>query len=63
MGERIKELRRLHNMSQDKVAELLNCDREKLSRYGNNKINKPDFFFICRLADIFNVNLEYFRIL
>lgn len=56
MGERIKELRRLHNMSQDKVAELLNCDREKLSRYENNKIDKPDFFFICRLADIFNVN-------
>ena len=61
MGDKIRKLRNTHNMSQDKVAELLDCDREKISRYENNKITKPDYFFICRLADIFCVDLDYFR--
>lgn len=45
MGEKIKHLRILSQMTQDEVAEKLDCDREKVSRYENDKI-KPELFMI-----------------
>lgn len=47
-------------MTQDQVAERLKCDREKISRYENG-IQHPDYFFICSLADLFDVSCDYFR--
>ncbi len=61
MGEKIKSLRNLCQMTQDQVAEKLNCNREKVSRYENNLIKHPDYFFICSLAELFNVSSDYFR--
>lgn len=61
MGEKIKHLRILSQMTQDEVAEKLDCDREKVSRYENDKIKHPDYFFICSIAQLFNVSSDYFK--
>ena len=61
MGNRIRELREKLEMTQDELADSLNCDREKISRYENDKIKRPDYYFICDLADVFNVSSDYFR--
>lgn len=60
MGEKIKTLRNQNNMSQDDLAEALNCNREKLSRYENDRIHHPDMFFIYSIAQLFNVSMDYF---
>ena len=61
MGERIKNLILLNNMTQDEVAERLNCSREKISLYETNSVKRPDYYFICSLAELFNVSSDYFK--
>lgn len=61
MGTKLKNLRKKSNMSQEDLAYLVGCEREKISRYENNRIKKPDYFFVCKIADIFNVTTDYFR--
>lgn len=61
MGERIRSLRLLNKMTQDQVAEKLNCSREKISLYETNSIKRPDYYFICAIAELFNVSSDYFK--
>lgn len=61
MGEKIKLLRQHYQMTQDQVAEKLNCNREKVSRYENDLVRYPDYFFICSLAELFHVSSDYFK--
>lgn len=61
MGEKIRNLRLNNNLSQDDLASIISCDREKVSRYENDKLKHPDFFFIIQLAEAFHVSTDYFR--
>ena len=57
-GQRLKELRKEQCLSQDKLAELLNVSRQSYSRYENG-ISEPELNTIVKIADIFNVSLDY----
>ncbi len=61
MGNKLKELREKRNMTQDELAGSVECDREKISRYESGKIKRPDYNFMCKLADVFKVSSDYFR--
>ena len=60
MGKKLKELRKQLGLSQDQVADKLHCYREKLSRYENDRMKHPDYYFICSLAYLYNVSCDYF---
>lgn len=60
VGQRIKELRVSCNMTQDDLAEVLNCNREKISNYENDKFQYPDCYFLNDIAQYFKVSLDYF---
>lgn len=57
-GDRIAYLRKKHNLTQEELAEQLNISRASLSHYETNR-REPDYDTLVRLADFFNVSLDY----
>jgi HTH-type transcriptional regulator / antitoxin PezA len=57
-GSRIKNVRKLLNITQDDFAEKLNIALASLSNYENGK-QPPPFEIFIDMATKFNVNLEY----
>lgn len=57
IGERIRELRKAHNMTQKELAEILNSAKSTISQYENN-INEPDLETVIKIADCFNVTVD-----
>lgn len=57
-GERLKELREEKGMSQQDLAYFLNISRSSVSAYENNT-NYPDPQILVKLADLFDVSLDY----
>lgn len=58
-GNRIKELRESHNMTQDDLAYKLNTTHQAISRYETGQRGvKQDLLF--KLADVFNVSINTF---
>ena len=55
---RMKLLREQHNLSQAELAKLLNISRQSCNFYENEK-RDPDTTMLIRIADIFNVSLDY----
>lgn len=55
IGARIRALRRKHKMSQEEVAEAMECDNATLSRYERG-VNAPDGAQLVRLAALFSVS-------
>jgi transcriptional regulator with XRE-family HTH domain len=58
IGQRIRELRKQHKMTQEQVAAFLNLAKSTISQY-ENSINEPDIETIVKLADRFNVTVDY----
>lgn len=56
--ERLVKLRKERKMTQEELANVLGISRSALSLYETNK-RQPDFQTICRLADFFNVSVDY----
>ncbi|AEE96927.1 helix-turn-helix domain-containing protein [Mahella australiensis] len=56
--ERLVELRKERKMTQEELANVLGISRSALSLYETDK-RQPDFQTICRLADFFNVSVDY----
>ncbi|WDU84241.1 helix-turn-helix domain-containing protein [Caloramator sp. Dgby_cultured_2] len=56
--ERMKELRKEKNLSLDKLSEMLNTTKATLSRYENG-LRVPNIEFVEKLANIFNVSVDY----
>ncbi|MCL2085065.1 MAG: helix-turn-helix domain-containing protein [Oscillospiraceae bacterium] len=54
----LKELRRLNNMTQDELAEKLSVSRSAVSMW-EIEASKPDSENVRRLADIFNITIDY----
>lgn len=54
---RIKKYRKQNGLSQEQLAELIDCSREHIARIENGKINLGLDNFI-RLATIFHISLD-----
>jgi transcriptional regulator with XRE-family HTH domain len=57
-GERISELREQHGWTQEELATSVGITRAALSHYEKNR-RKPDFETLTRLADLFDVSIDY----
>lgn len=55
---RIKDLREYRDLRQTDVAEATGIDQRTLSNYETGKTN-PDSFALIRLADFFDVSIDY----
>lgn len=58
VGQKIIELRKLYNMSQEKLAELMDVTRQTVSKWEVYSI-KPSTENILTLCKLFNVSSEY----
>lgn len=57
-GERLKEARLKMGMSQEALASVLFVSRQAVAKWENN-INEPSIETIIKIADIFDINLDY----
>ncbi|MEE1131997.1 MAG: helix-turn-helix transcriptional regulator [Caryophanon sp.] len=58
LGKTIKQLREKKHISQKDFAEQLNISNVVLSRYEND-IRKPDYDTLEKIADYFEVSIDY----
>lgn len=58
IGKKIKELRKSNKLSQDKLGELVACDRQKIADWERNK-SEPKIEYIIKLSKVFNVSSDY----
>ena len=58
VSDSIKKLRKKNNMTQDELAEKLCVTRQAVSSWENGK-TEPDVETLTRLAEIFDVSVEY----
>ena len=57
-GERVKELRTEKGLTQDQLGEIFNVRGATISRWESGQI-EPDFRTLLKLADFFEVSLDY----
>lgn len=57
-GDKIRFLRRKANMNQTELAEKLGVGTSTIGSWETN-IRKPDFNYIIKLSEIFNVSIDY----
>jgi transcriptional regulator with XRE-family HTH domain len=57
-GERLKELRKSKNLTQEKLAEQLSVNRDALAKWETNRAY-PDVNIIKELATFFEVTTDY----
>ena len=57
-GKRIKELRKGQEITQDQLAIFLNVSKQSVWGYENNSV-EPSFDVLVKIADRFNVSLDY----
>ncbi len=58
IGERLLELRKDANLTQDELAAILNINKHSISSYERNKSEPPDAIKIL-VAQYFNVSIDY----
>lgn len=58
IGEKIRYLREVNNVSQEKLSKLLNVAQQTVSQYETNRRNVPLEAFEI-LAKYFNVSIDY----
>ncbi len=59
ISKKIKQLRKINKLSQEKFAEKIGCSREFVSRMENLK-EKPGLKMLLKLSFLFNVKPSYF---
>ena len=57
-AERLKILRRELDMSQNKLADVLETTQRKISYWESGKI-EPDLVSLWKIADFFDVSIDY----
>ena len=55
---RLKELRLEKGATQKEVADFIGCSSLVYSRY-EREVREPDIDALCKLADYFNVTVDY----
>lgn len=58
LSERIKSLRKEHNMTQSELGKILGIGKTTISMYENGNSN-PDDDLKQKIADYFNVSVDY----
>lgn len=58
IGNRLKELREGLNLLQKELADKLNLTQQTISLYESNK-REPDFEIVEKIADFFDVSVDY----
>lgn len=58
MPIRLKELRKLRKMTQQRLAIELNMNQNTISRYESGE-READYQMLIRFADFFNVSIDY----
>ena len=58
IGERITDLRKAENISQGKLASLLDVSRQAVSKWENDQ-SSPDTLKLIQLADVLKTDVEY----
>lgn len=58
IGAKLKELRKENGWTQQQVADMIGVSRVNYTRYELNA-SEPDFDILVRLADIYDVSLDY----
>ena len=56
--ENLKVLRKQHNLSQQKLADILHISQQSVYKYENN-ITSPDLDTLIKMADFFNTSVDY----
>ena len=57
-GERLYELRKSKNVSQEEMAELLDVSRQSISKWENDKAY-PEMTRLLFMSEYFDVSLDY----
>lgn len=57
-GERLYDLRKNANLTQDELADILKINKHSISSYERNKSEPPDVIKIM-IADYFGVSIDY----
>ena len=57
-GDRLKELRKKHNLTQEEIGELCEVGKTTISNWENN-ITQPPFDIVKKLAQYFGVTIDY----
>ncbi|WP_315122128.1 helix-turn-helix transcriptional regulator [uncultured Clostridium sp.] len=58
LSERLQQLRKLANYSQEQLAEMLCISRQAISKWESGQSN-PDINNIIKLSEIYNVSTDY----
>lgn len=58
LGSRIRELRKDKKMTQEQLGEILNVSKASISGY-ENETREPDSKSLVKIAEYFNVSLDY----
>lgn len=58
LAERMTELRKRHNLTQEDIAKYLNCNRATVANYENGK-RQPDYNTLIKLAKKHGVSTDY----
>ncbi|MDE7206380.1 MAG: helix-turn-helix domain-containing protein [Lachnospiraceae bacterium] len=58
LSERLQQLRKKENYSQEQLAELLGISRQAVSKWESGQ-GYPDISNIMKLAEIYNVSTDY----
>ena len=56
--ENLKVLRKQHNLSQQKLADILHISQQSVYKYEND-ITSPDLETLIKMADFFNTSVDY----
>ena len=54
----LRTLRKQHNLSQQKLADILHVSQQSIYKYENG-ITSPDIETLIRMADFFNTSVDY----
>lgn len=58
IGEKLKELRKARNLTQNDISKMLDIRQSTYSGYENNE-HEPDIKTLIKIADILKVSLDY----
>ena len=58
LGKKIKEYRKLNNITQQELANKLGISRSTLSYYENGEV-EPNIYTLLKLSEIMNCSMDY----
>ena len=57
LHEKLKELRKLNNLTQEQLALIIKVPRVNYTRYETGKV-RPDYETLIKIADFYDVSLD-----